>query len=142
MQSAAKAPIRSYKDLIVWQRSMDLLEAVHLAIRSLPDIEKYALADQLRRSVLSIPSNISEGHGRLGKREFLHFLSNSRGSLCEVQTQIHVAERLHYWPRVKARELLDLADEVGRLLNALISALRARKKTATDSQPQPPAPSH
>ena len=88
--------VRNYRELIAWQKSMDLVERVYLATRSFPKEEVYGLCAQVRRAVVSIPSNIAEGQGRQTTREFVHFLSIAHGSLREVETQILIARRLNY----------------------------------------------
>lgn len=85
-----------YRELDVWQLSMTLCENVYGLMRSFPQEERFALCDQLRRAVVSIPSNIAEGNGRDSRIEYSHFLSVARGSLFEVQTQLDIAERLKY----------------------------------------------
>ena len=85
-----------YRDLVVWQQSMTLCQEVYALIRQFPQEERYALCDQLRRAVVSIPSNIAEGNGRDSKTEYARFLSIARGSLFEVQTQLELAERFKY----------------------------------------------
>jgi four helix bundle protein len=88
--------IHDYRDLIVWQKAIDLVEDVYQVTARFPREELYGLTIQLRRAAVSIPSNVAEGHGRASTRDFLHFLSISHGSLKEVETQIIVAERLKY----------------------------------------------
>ena len=107
-----------YKKLIVWQKSMDLTEKVYALIRFLPSEEKYALADQLRRSVISISSNIAEGAGRSTNRDYAHFLAISRGSLYEVLSQLDVAERLGYLSIGK--DIEDLSNEIARMLGSML----------------------
>jgi len=121
-----KARITSYRDLIVWQKSMDLIEALHPALLRLPREELFGLNAQLRTSSLSIASNISEGHDRNSKGEFLHFLGIARGSLAEVQTQIHVAGRLKYWPEADVESFLGRTYEISKMLTALMKSLKAR----------------
>ena len=128
MESSGSAPkrINSYRDLIVWQKSIDLIEALHPALQRLPREELFGLNSQLRKSSLSVPSNISEGHDRNSKNEFLHFLGIARGSLAEVQTQIHVAGRLRYWPEKEVEALLARTYEISKMLTALMKSLKAR----------------
>lgn len=78
--------IKSYRDLIAWQKAMDLVETVYRASAGFPREEVYGLRSQIRQSAVSVPSNIAEGQGRKSTREFLHFLSIAYGSLCEAQT--------------------------------------------------------
>jgi four helix bundle protein len=116
-------PIRNYRDLIVWQKSMDLVESVYIATRKFPKEELYGLTSQLRRAVVSIPSNIAEGQGRRTDKEFAQFLAVARGSLHESETQILIAERLGYLERKSADELMTLCAEVNRLLHGLLNAV-------------------
>ncbi|KAF0153320.1 MAG: S23 ribosomal protein [Ignavibacteria bacterium] len=88
--------IRSYKDLIVWQKSMDLAEAIYLIIESLPSSENYGIKSQIRRAAVSIPSNIAEGYGRQSSGSYKQFLLIERGSLLELETQIELCVRLKY----------------------------------------------
>jgi len=87
--------VKSYKDLIVWQKAMDLVEMVYQVTRSFPKDELYGLTNQLRRAAVSVPSNIAEGQAHNSTAEFRNFLSIAHGSLAEVETQLLIAERLH-----------------------------------------------
>lgn len=115
--------VKSYRDLIVWQKAMDFVVAVYQHTARFPREEIYGLTSQLRRSAVSIPSNISEGQGRHSTREFCNFLSIARGSLNEAETQILLAERLGYLTEQFRCDLLNMAAEVGRLLNGLMNSL-------------------
>lgn len=88
------AEIRSYRDLVVWQKGMDLVEGVYRVTKAFPKDEVYGLTSQIRRAVVSIPSNIAEGQSRMTSGEFIHFLGIARGSLAELETQIILAQRL------------------------------------------------
>jgi|SRR5579864_6976075 len=87
---------RSYKDLVAWQKSMDLVTATYRTTASFPKDELFGLTSQIRRAALSIPSNVAEGQGRLSEKEFRYFLGQARGSLMEVETQAQIAENLGY----------------------------------------------
>ncbi len=113
----------AYRQLEVWQVAMDLAEKVYAAVISFPDYEKYALANQLRRASVSIPSNIAEGYGRTHRAEYLQHLSIARGSLMEVETQLTLAVRLGHLTRDEAIPVWDLAQSVGRMLTRLIQSL-------------------
>jgi four helix bundle protein len=115
--------VRNYRELIAWQKAMDLVVLVYKASARFPREEVYALTSQLRRAVVAIPSNIAEGQGRRSTREFLNFLSIAHGSLREVETQVIIAQRLKYLCDTEANVLLELAAEVGRLLNGLSNSL-------------------
>jgi four helix bundle protein len=113
-------PPSSFRDLIVWQRAIELAISVYNATKAFPKEETFGMASQLRRASVSIPSNIAEGANRLTRGEFKHFLGIARGSAAEVQTQLILARRLQLAPA----ELLDRSDalttEVHKMLNALI----------------------
>ncbi|MGC2182066.1 MAG: four helix bundle protein [Terriglobales bacterium] len=85
-----------FKDLVVWQRAMDLVELVYQLTESFPRRELYSLTDQIRRAAVSIPSNIAEGQAHFNKGEFMHFLRHPSGSLDELETQLLLAQRLEY----------------------------------------------
>jgi four helix bundle protein len=87
---------RSYKDLVAWQRAMELVTATYKSTAGFPKEEQFGLTSQLRRAAVSIPSNIAEGQGRLSEKEFRYFLGQARGSLMEVETQFQIAQNLGY----------------------------------------------
>lgn len=118
---------KHYKELVVWQRAMDLVREVYRATAAFPDHEKFGLAAQLRRAAVSVPSNIAEGQGRLTVGEFKQFLGHARGSLFEVETQVMIAGNLGLINEEKCQNLRELIDDVGRLLNGLIRSLRTSK---------------
>ena len=113
--------VRSYKDLIVWQKAMDLVEMVYQVTKSFPKEELYGLTSQVRRAAISIPSNIAEGHARNSTAEYKNFLSIARGSLAEVETQLLIARRLGYINAEKLDQLISLQMEVNKMTNALIN---------------------
>ncbi|MBR3149599.1 MAG: four helix bundle protein [Eubacterium sp.] len=114
---------QSFKELIVWQKSMELAEQVYELVQKLPNDEKYVLSDQMRRAAISIPSNIAEGHSRSSKSEYLHFLSIARGSLSELETQIILAQRINYLDKSQTEKALNLCDEIQKMLSAMINRL-------------------
>jgi len=105
-----------FKSLTVWKKSMELVVQVYIVVALLPQEEKYALSDQMRRSAVSIASNIAEGSKR-GKKEFSHFLRVAHGSLAELETQLILTERL--FPDISTESCLNLGEEVGKMLYAL-----------------------
>jgi four helix bundle protein len=123
---AKRVSLQHYRELIVWQKAMGLVEAVYRATSQFPHAEIYGLTSQVRRAAVSIPSNIAEGQGRASTRDFLHFLSVAQGSLMEVETQVSVAERLGYIEKQLETTLLDSAAEIGRLLNGLCNSLNKK----------------
>jgi four helix bundle protein len=118
--------VRSYQELIAWQKAMDLVQAVYETVRAFPKEEIYGLTSQLRRATVSVPSNIAEGQGRKSTNEFLHHLSIAYGSLMEVETQVLIAMRLKYITTPEANGLLERAAECGRLINGLSNSLAHR----------------
>jgi four helix bundle protein len=115
---------KSYKELIVWQKAMVLVRDIYSITKLFPREELYGLASQLRRASVSIPSNVAEGQARFSSKEFHHFLSNARGSLMEVETQVLIAEDLGYISREVSQQILTKTAELGRMLNGLISSIR------------------
>ena len=121
--------VRSYKDLVAWQKSMDLVTAVYRASQGFPKEEIFGLVSQTRRAAVSVPSNIAEGHARTSRKEFQYFLSNARGSLAELETQLTIAHQLAYIDETVINQLLDRLGEVGRILNGLLTALKRSSKS-------------
>jgi four helix bundle protein len=118
--------VRSFRDLTVWQKSLDLAEAIYVQSHGFPKAEVYGLTSQMRRCAISIPSNIAEGHARHSTKEFLQFLGISQGSLAELETQIEIAVRLGYITRQQHVDILQPCNEIGKMLSALIKSLRTR----------------
>jgi len=104
-----------FKNLRVWQEAMDLVPFTYALVNKFPRVENYALSDQLRRCVVSIPSNIAEGQGRDSKKEFKNFISIARGSLCELETQFLIAERLGYIGADDMAEVNERVKSIGRM---------------------------
>ena len=115
--------INSYHDLIVWQKSIDLVEEVYQLIKHLPKDEIYALSSQMRRSAISIPSNIAEGQQRHTTKEFVNFLSFAKGSNAELQTQLIICIRLGYFTKEQIQGTLNLSEEISRMLTKLTYTL-------------------
>ena len=103
---------------------MDLAVDIYRIVKYLPKDETYALADQMRRAVVSIPSNIAEGQGRISSKEFIRFLSVARGSLSELSTQIELCERLHYLDQSQTTDIHTRITEIAKMLNALSNSLK------------------
>ena len=118
--------VTSYRDLIVWQRAIDLADLIHGLTRTFPSDERFGLTSRMQRSAASIPSNIAEGHGRTHLREYLHHLSIARGSLVELETQLVLAARRQYVSLEDQQRAFDLTGDVGRPLAGLIRALRGK----------------
>ena len=116
-----KNDIKSYKDLIAWQKAMLLVKNIYEIAKTFPKEEIYALTSQIKRSAVSIPSNISEGSSKRSINEFIRFLNISYGSLCELETQIQIAEIVGYIN--SSSEIMNQTSELGKILNGLISSL-------------------
>ena len=116
-------PILSYRDLVVWQVAMDLVVETYEIAKALPLEERFALASQLRRSAVSIPANIAEGHGRATRGEYLQNLSVAAGSLRELQTHLEIVLRLGYHNPDSLTTAARLADRTGMMLTRLRSRL-------------------
>jgi four helix bundle protein len=116
--------IRSFRDLLAWQRAMDLAEGVYVATRAWPSDEVYGMTAQVRRAAVSVMANIAEGKGRSGSREFLHHLSIADGSLSEVEALLLFAHRLSYVDEATLDRLQRQLDETRNLLRGLIRSLR------------------
>ncbi len=127
--------LRSYRDLIAWQKAMDLVEQAHRVTRNWPSDERYELTSQVRRAVVSVPANIAEGQGRSGSKELLHHLSIANGSLHEAETHLLIAKRLDYLDGQTCDELLRQTAEVGRLLYGLRRSITSRASRHQDIPP-------
>ena len=116
--------LQNHKELIAWQKAMDLVVEVYKLVKMLPKNETYALSDQMRRAVISIPSNIAEGYGRNSTREYIQFLSVARGSCFELDTQLQACGRIEYLSEKNLKPAFDLLSEIIKILNATISTLK------------------
>ncbi len=115
--------VKSYRDITVWQKSMTLVFEVYRLRKNLPKEELYALSSQIRRSAVSVPSNIAEGQQRNSKKEFINFLSIAKGSNAELQTQLMICVGLNYLSEEEIDTAMQLSNEVGKMLNGLIGKL-------------------
>ena len=121
-----KEKIQSFKDLLVWQKAMELAKSVYCIVKYFPKEETYGLSDQMRRAAVSIPSNIAEGQSRQTKKEFMQFLWIARGSRAELETQILIAKDLGFLDKVPKNQIetvFQLSDEVSRMLYSLLTRL-------------------
>ena len=114
-----KNKTQSYKDLIVWQKSIDLAKIVYRLTAKFPAEERFGIVSQMRRASISIPSNIAEGQARHTTGEFVQFISHSEGSVAELDTQLILSVELKFCESTAAAPCVELADEVRRMLNAL-----------------------
>ena len=118
--------IKSYKDLVVWQRAMDMTSLVYRATAELPADERFGLISQARRAAVSVPANLAEGHRRSSTKDYLRFVSIAAGSLAELETLVELAARLYSIRSTSLEELVSSADEVGRMLRGLQQRLEGR----------------
>ena len=119
--------INDYKDLVVWQKAMKLVEEIYRLASFLPKEETYGLSDQMRRAVVSIPSNIAEGVGRASRKEYAQFLGIANGSVCEVETQLFVGVRVGYFREDAIQPALGLLAEIGKMLHSIATKLAPSK---------------
>ena len=124
--------IKSYRDLLVWQKGIDLVVEAYRATAQFPKSELYGLTSQIRRAASSIPANIAEGYGRGSRKEYVQFLTVAQGSLKELETHLIVSEKLSYVTAAQTKRLLSETDELGRMLGSLI-----RKLKLTNLHPNP-----
>ena len=117
------AKIQRYEDLIAWQQAYEIVIKVYQATKNFPQDERFGLTQQVQRAAVSIPSNIAEGFGRHTRPDYLRFLDMARGSTYELQTQMRIAHDLGY---LDNPELMDKIEELERVLNGLIRALRSK----------------
>ena len=117
--------IKTFRDLIVWQKSVDLVTQIYRASGNLPKSEFYGLISQLRRSAVSIPSNIAEGYGRRSTGDYVRFLQIFVGSLYELQTQLEIAKKLEYLTEFEFNGLYENTREIERMLLSLVSKIRS-----------------
>ena len=119
------AQINTYKDLIVWQKAMELVVAVYKLTENFPPTERYGLSSQIRRSAISIPSNIAEGRRRDSRKDYHHFLIIAYSSGAELETQIEIAKRLPFGKNLDYLKIDQLLEEVMKMLNKILSNLRS-----------------
>ena len=111
--------VRSYRDLLVWQKGMDLAEEAYTLVKFFPKAEEYRLTSQLLRAAASVPANIAEGNARATRKDYAHFVSIARGSVAEVETFLQLAVRVKLVTLDQAAPAISLADELGRMLNVM-----------------------
>ena len=120
--------VKSYRDLLVWQKAMDLVVEVYRIAALLPKNETYGLVSQLQRAAISIPANIAEGHRRDHLGDYLRHLSIANGSLMELETHLLLVARVSYLPSGEMANALSLSDEVGKMLSGLGKSLKGRAR--------------
>lgn len=118
--------VNSYKDLLVWQKSIELTVSVYALTATFPKTEVFGLSSQVQRATVSVPSNIAEGHARDSTKEYLRFISIAIGSLAEVETQLTIAHKLQLINQETLGEQLEKTGEIGRMLRGLQKSLKAK----------------
>jgi len=121
--------IKSHKDLIVWQKSIELVLSIYQLTKDFPKEEVYGLTSQIRRSAISIPSNIAEGRSRGTRKDFTQFLRIAFGSGAELETQLLIARKLSFGPEIDYNKVGDDLNEIMRMLNAMIHKLNLVAKS-------------
>lgn len=119
--------IKSYQDLIVWQKGMEFVVTCYKITQNFPKDEVFGLTSQLKRSAVSIPAKIAEGHGRLTRGEYIHFLGIAQGSLKESETHLLLANRLKFINSEQLNYAMEQAEQISKMLSTLISSLRSKK---------------
>ena len=117
--------VKTYKDLIVWQKAMEMTTLLYKIIKKLPKEETYTLCDQMRRAAISIPSNIAEGFGRNSKKEYLQFLYIANGSVCELETQLILCVNINYLSEIETQPIMDLLSEIGKIIMTITKKLNS-----------------
>jgi len=118
-----ESSLKSYRDLRVWQDSLDITKKIYLLTKSFPRSEQYGLTSQMRRAAVSIPSNIAEGHARIGTGEYLRFLSIALGSIAELETQLIISQRLDYLSAQDLSSVMEQLARVGKMLRNLYKSI-------------------
>jgi four helix bundle protein len=118
--------LKHYRELIVWQKAVELVVVIYRITTKFPHAELYGLTSQIRRAAISIPSNIAEGQGRNTTRDFIHFLSIAHGSLKEMETQVIISQRLGFIEDKETSSIIESTNEIGRLISGLSKALKKK----------------
>lgn len=116
--------MKTYKDLLVWQKAILFVTQIYKVVKVFPQEELYGLTSQLKRSAVSIPSNIAEGYGRKSTKDYIRFLQIAMGSIFEIQTQLEISKNLEFVSESSFKELYENSREIERMLSSLISKLR------------------
>lgn len=118
--------MKSYKELIVWQKSIDLVVLVYQLTKLFPKEELFVLVTQMRRAAISIPSNIAEGYARRTRKEYIQFIQTAFGSAAELETQIIIADKIGYFTQKNFKQLNESLNEILRMLNGLLKSLKSK----------------
>ncbi|HEV3279222.1 MAG TPA: four helix bundle protein [Terriglobia bacterium] len=132
--------MNSYEELDVWQKAVALATQLYRATETFPSAERFGLTSQTRRSAVSIPANIAEGWGRGSTKEYIQFLCVARGSLMELETHLMISQGLGYMSKHDYGECRAATQQIGRVLNGLIGALRKRRTKLASPAPEPGSP--
>lgn len=119
--------INSYKDLIAWQKAIELVTLIYQATREFPVEERFGIVSQLNRASVSVPSNIAEGWGRQTAGNYTQFLRTARGSLMEIETLLIISRNLEFLPASKYEQLSEKVEEAGRILHGLIKSIKVKE---------------
>ena len=118
--------VKSFRDLLVWQKGITLVKKIYQLTQTFPDTEKFGLVSQMRRAAVSIPSNIAEGQSRHTRKEFIQFLSHSEGSVAELETQILIGVELGFCTLTDTQEIANLTTELSKMLDSLRRKLEVK----------------
>lgn len=118
--------MKSYRELEVWKKAMDMVVAVYEMTEEFPSVERYGLTSQIQRAAVSVPANIAEGYGRIHRGDYIHHLSIARGSLAELETHVTIAVRLNFVSRETALTIWNMTQEVGKMLSTMIRTLQKK----------------
>ena len=118
--------VKCYRELTVWQKSMQITKDVYALVKKLPKEETFALSDQIRRSAVSIPSNIAEGQERDSSTEFVRFLNIAQGSRAELETQLLIGKEIGYFVENDIECIMNSLTELGKMINALINSIKQK----------------
>ena len=132
--------VDSYRDLIAWQKAMDLVTEVYRVTACMPDAERFGLISQLRRAAVSVPSVLAEGHARGSTREFVRYIAMAMGSLAEIETQLLICMKLEFADEDSLRDLLGQCDEQNRILRGLSKSLSQKLQQTHSSLAPRPSP--
>lgn len=119
--------MKTYRELIVWQKSMKLVTLIYQVTKNFPENEKFALVSQIQRCAISIPSNIAEGYGRNSLNDYIRFLNISNGSLYELQTQVEIAYNLKYIEKSTFEKVYENSREIERMMSSLVRKLKEKR---------------
>ena len=115
--------MKTYKDLLVWQKAIHFVTQVYKLVKGFPQEELYGLTSQIKRSAVSIPSNIAEGYGRKSTKDYIRFLQIAMGSIFEIQTQLEISKNLEFMSESSFSKLYENSREIERMLSSMINKI-------------------